>query len=143
MPDSVARLQFQLSCDVIGNLSQINVKQSDVDVVDANFAKLAAKGISIMISSGDSGSGYASDDSTCEGKNGGGTAGVGIDGTVIKTQQVEEVGTYGSTIYPTGISLTQKTVMVVPPPSPNHRHWVLNGAGQGAAISVPLESVAM
>ena len=68
-----------------GNLSQINVKQSDVDAVDANFAKLAAKGISIMISSGDSGSGYSSEDSTCDKPNGGATAGVGIDGTVAST----------------------------------------------------------
>jgi hypothetical protein len=30
-----------------------------VDAVDADFAKLAAKGVSIIIASGDSGSGYA------------------------------------------------------------------------------------
>jgi hypothetical protein len=60
-----------------GNLSQIGVKQADVDVVDANFAKLAAKGISIMISSGDSGSGYA-ESSPCEQDQG--EKGVGITG---------------------------------------------------------------
>ena len=42
-----------------GNLSQIQVKETDVRVIDRNFAKLAAKGISLLISSGDSGSGYA------------------------------------------------------------------------------------
>jgi len=65
-----------------GNLSQIGVKMADVNVVDANFAKLAAKGISIMISSGDSGSGYAESD-PCMGSEG--AKGVGIDGTVEKT----------------------------------------------------------
>ena len=61
-----------------GNLSQIGVKQADVDVVDANFAKLAAKGISIMISPGDSGSGYSANDQHCEMDHG--AKGVGIDG---------------------------------------------------------------
>ena len=41
-----------------GNLTQIHCDDTNVKVVDANFAKLAAKGVSIMISSGDSGSGY-------------------------------------------------------------------------------------
>ena len=36
-----------------GNLSQIHVKDSDVVAVDSNFQKLAAMGISIMISSGE------------------------------------------------------------------------------------------
>jgi hypothetical protein len=47
-------------------------------VVDGNFAKLAAKGISIMISSGDSGSGYAAPE-RCMAP---GAKGVGISGTV-------------------------------------------------------------
>ena len=42
-----------------GNLAQLQCKQADIDTTDANWAKLAAKGVSIMISSGDSGSGYA------------------------------------------------------------------------------------
>lgn len=41
-----------------GNLSQINVKDSDVATIDSNLAKMAALGMSVMISSGDSGSGY-------------------------------------------------------------------------------------
>ena len=52
-----------------GNLSQLHCKDADLSVVDANFAKLAAKGISIMISSGDSGSGYKVDNSQCEGSS--------------------------------------------------------------------------
>lgn len=56
---------------------------SDVAVVDANFAKLAAKGISIMISSGDSGSGYAEED-PCEM---GGEKSVGIKGDVITSMR--------------------------------------------------------
>ena len=41
-----------------GNLSQIHVKDSDVAVIDANLARMATLGMSVMISSGDSGSGY-------------------------------------------------------------------------------------
>mmetsp|Transcript_11808 Transcript_11808/g.19887 ORF Transcript_11808/g.19887 Transcript_11808/m.19887 type:complete len:581 (-) Transcript_11808:370-2112(-) len=41
-----------------GSLKRLNCKTADIDAVDANWAKLAAKGISVMISSGDSGSGY-------------------------------------------------------------------------------------
>jgi len=41
-----------------GDLKQLNCKAADVTAVDANWAKLAAKGVSVMISSGDSGSGY-------------------------------------------------------------------------------------
>eukprot|EP01048_Picozoa_sp_COSAG05_P020598 COSAG05_NODE_3539_length_2003_cov_2.410189_2_plen_290_part_00 len=73
-----------------GNLSQIHVKDSDVAAVDANFAKLAAKGISIMISSGDSGSGYSANDQHCEMDHG--AKGVGIDGEVIRQIKVMEVG---------------------------------------------------
>jgi hypothetical protein len=71
-----------------GDLSQIGVKQADVDVVDGNFAKLAAKGISIMISSGDSGSGYAPV-SACETQP---AKGVGIAGTVKSFQIVKDGG---------------------------------------------------
>jgi tripeptidyl-peptidase-1 len=42
-----------------GNLSQLHCKPEDIDTVDTNWAKLAARGFSMMISSGDSGSGYA------------------------------------------------------------------------------------
>lgn len=69
-----------------GNLSQIGVKMSDVGVIDANFAKLAAKGISIMISSGDSGSGYAGAGGACEAP---GSSGVGIEGTLSHSIPVE------------------------------------------------------
>jgi subtilase family serine protease len=41
-----------------GNLSQIHVKESDVATIDSNLQKMAAKGLSVMVSSGDSGSGY-------------------------------------------------------------------------------------
>jgi len=71
-----------------GNLTQINVKDSDVAVIDTNFAKLAAKGISIMISSGDSGSGYADDRGGCDGNLG--SKGVGIEGTGAQTTEVQE-----------------------------------------------------
>mmetsp|Transcript_28506 Transcript_28506/g.51830 ORF Transcript_28506/g.51830 Transcript_28506/m.51830 type:complete len:592 (-) Transcript_28506:171-1946(-) len=42
-----------------GDLDAIGCKKDNVDVVDADFAKLAAKGISVIFASGDSGSGYS------------------------------------------------------------------------------------
>merc|ERR1719188_403509 len=43
-----------------GEVSQIGCKASKVTEIDANFAKLAAKGITIIFASGDSGSGHSS-----------------------------------------------------------------------------------
>lgn len=43
-----------------GKLSQVGCAKEKVDDVDANFAKLAAMGITIIFASGDSGSGYTS-----------------------------------------------------------------------------------
>mmetsp|Transcript_66059 Transcript_66059/g.157974 ORF Transcript_66059/g.157974 Transcript_66059/m.157974 type:complete len:730 (-) Transcript_66059:115-2304(-) len=43
-----------------GDLDTIGCQKANVDVVDADFAKLAAKGISVIFASGDSGSGYSS-----------------------------------------------------------------------------------
>jgi tripeptidyl-peptidase-1 len=42
-----------------GNISELGCKAADVADVNVNFAKLAAKGISLIIASGDSGSGYS------------------------------------------------------------------------------------
>jgi len=42
-----------------GNMDKIGCKQAQIDDIDANFAKLAARGITIIFSSGDSGSGYS------------------------------------------------------------------------------------
>jgi hypothetical protein len=41
-----------------GNLTQLHCTDADVQAVDDNFAKLAAKGITILFASGDAGSGY-------------------------------------------------------------------------------------
>jgi len=41
-----------------GDLAQLHCEPAKIKVVDDNFAKLAAKGISIVFASGDSGSGY-------------------------------------------------------------------------------------
>lgn len=49
-----------------GNLSQVGCTDDAANYVDANFVKLAAKGITIIISSGDSGSGYAPAPSSCD-----------------------------------------------------------------------------
>lgn len=48
-----------------GNLTQIGCSSDNVKVVDTNFAKLAAKGITIIFASGDSGSGYAPPHAEC------------------------------------------------------------------------------
>jgi hypothetical protein len=49
-----------------GNLSQLQCGGDKVHAIDANFAKLAAKGISVLFSSGDSGSGYDPRDHSCD-----------------------------------------------------------------------------
>jgi len=49
---------FSISYGWQGSLSSIGCAQSDVEVTDENFKKLAARGISLLISSGDSGSQY-------------------------------------------------------------------------------------
>ena len=41
-----------------GDLAQVGCDTATVDVIDDNLAKLAAAGVSVVISSGDSGSGY-------------------------------------------------------------------------------------
>jgi hypothetical protein len=48
-----------------GSLSQIGCQEADVTAVDNDFAKLAAKGITIIFASGDSGSGYAPPQAQC------------------------------------------------------------------------------
>jgi len=70
-----------------GNLTQINVKDADVAIIDGNLVKMAAKGISVMISSGDSGSGYAAPN-MCEKP---GAKGVGISGTVLSSMEAQEM----------------------------------------------------
>merc|ERR1719272_1500118 len=42
-----------------GNLTQIGCQPDEVTDIDANYAKLAARGVTIIFASGDSGSGYA------------------------------------------------------------------------------------
>jgi hypothetical protein len=70
-----------------GNLSQVGCKPADLAVVDANFAKLAAKGISLMISSGDSGSGYSAKNTQCQKPEGGGSSGTELVGDVSLTSE--------------------------------------------------------
>ena len=52
-------LVHSVSYGVQGNLTQIGCKDAIVATIDANFAKLAARGITLIFASGDSGSGYA------------------------------------------------------------------------------------
>lgn len=65
-----------------GDLNQIHCSSADVGVVDDNFAKLAAKGITIVVASGDSGSGYTKP-SACP--DGGGQSGLALEGEVMQT----------------------------------------------------------
>ena len=69
-----------------GDLAQIGVKAADVTTIDANFQKLAAKGVSIIFASGDSGSGFAPPHppapAQCPEKPG--TAGKAYEGTSIR-----------------------------------------------------------
>jgi tripeptidyl-peptidase-1 len=60
LSDEAAPLVHSVSYGWQGALSQLGCKAANIKDVDANFAKLAAKGISIIIASGDSGSGYSS-----------------------------------------------------------------------------------
>ena len=65
-----------------GNLSHLHCQPSDVEAVDINWAKLAAAGFSIMISSGDSGAGYSTPQCTA----GSGDKGQAItSGTVLSS----------------------------------------------------------
>jgi len=72
-----------------GNLKQLQCEDSKVQVVDDNYAKLAAAGITIIFASGDSGSGYSpgSDPTACEGA---GTTGTILEGTILHTLPVME-----------------------------------------------------
>jgi len=58
--DSPDVLTNSISYGFQGSLDQLGCTSADVKTVDNNLAKLAAKGISVIISSGDSGSGYTS-----------------------------------------------------------------------------------
>ena len=48
-----------------GNLTQIQCEDSKIQTIDDNFAKLAAKGITVIFASGDSGSGYKPPETDC------------------------------------------------------------------------------
>lgn len=54
----VIPLVHSISYGFQGNLSKIHCQPADAAAVDSNLAKLAAKGITVVVSSGDAGSGY-------------------------------------------------------------------------------------
>ena len=64
-----------------GNLTQLHCTHKMVDVIDADFAKLAAKGVTIIFGSGDSGSGYTS---SCEAAHGVGLTGKGLHSMMVR-----------------------------------------------------------
>jgi hypothetical protein len=74
---------FSISYGWQGDLSQVQCTDAKLAVVDGNFAKAAAKGISVLVSSGDSGSGY-NPGGACSAHPG--KEGIAVtEGTVVKT----------------------------------------------------------
>ena len=71
-----------------GNLSQIGCKQADVDAVDSDFAKIAAKGLTIIFASGDSGSGYSPSNVQCTSNFADNTE---LTGTILYVEEVFDV----------------------------------------------------
>jgi subtilase family serine protease len=76
-----APLVWSVSYGWQGNLSLVHTKAADVEAIEINLAKLAARGFSILFSSGDSGSGYIEGDSGCKKPD----VGKAVSGTVLKT----------------------------------------------------------
>ena len=70
-----------------GNLTQVQCTDDKVKVIDDNYAKLAAAGVSIIFASGDSGSGYAPASKCMEAGHVTNTA---FEGTVKQTITVPE-----------------------------------------------------
>jgi subtilase family serine protease len=67
LADDAAPFVHSVSYGWQGDLSQLHCTADKIKVVDDNFAKLAAKGISIIFASGDSGSGYSPNHNQCMG----------------------------------------------------------------------------
>lgn len=92
--DSILRsndppLVHSVSYGIQGDLSKFGCKQANVNDVDSNFAKLAARGITIIFASGDSGSGY-DPSSTC-GDPAFHANGVAVEGETIKVNGKESI----------------------------------------------------
>lgn len=68
LADNAAPLVHSVSYGWQGDLTRIGCKEPEVSVIDSNFAKLAAKGITIIFASGDSGSGYDPHRAQCQTK---------------------------------------------------------------------------
>jgi len=83
LADETPPLVTSVSYGWQGNLTQIGCKDGDAASVDSDFAKLAAKGITIIFASGDSGSGYKPANK-CESKFDDNTE---LEGTSTQTQE--------------------------------------------------------
>jgi subtilase family serine protease len=74
-----------------GNLTQIGCKDAEVSVIDLDYQKLAAAGITIIFASGDSGSGYAAPrppmPPPCS-QTAPGTVGTAYTGTVLQNMTI-------------------------------------------------------
>lgn len=78
---------FSVSYGWQGNLSQIGCSGDNVDAVDKDFVQLAARGVTIVFASGDSGSGYSSMP-TCGPSDV--VDDVSLQGTVLRTTTADE-----------------------------------------------------
>ena len=63
LTDDEVPLMHSISYGWQGAFSDVGCSQADADTIDINFAKLALKGVSVIVASGDSGSGY---ETTCD-----------------------------------------------------------------------------
>jgi len=88
LADDASPLVHSISYGWQGALEQLHCEDAKIKVVDDNYAKLAAKGISIIFASGDSGSGYSPSDTQCMGAEGKPEE---YTGTVIKNITAENV----------------------------------------------------
>ena len=107
-------LVHSLSYGWQGDLGKINCLESDWVVVDNNFAKLAAKGISMIVASGDSGSGATGPAPTCQPDDF--TQGVALIGTVLQTQRAGNA--FGCCEVAQGVGADGWTFVADPHPSP-------------------------
>ena len=100
-----------------GNLTGIGCKDSDVAAVDADFAKLATKGITIIFASGDSGSGYTHPHPVCANFQDN-TELTGTVSNVMQVSNLQECCEYGSEVGGIGWSYAGKDTPPGPPPGP-------------------------
>jgi subtilase family serine protease len=91
LSDDAAPLVHSVSYGWQGNLTQLECMDDVVSTIDDNFAKLAAKGITIIFASGDSGSGYTPARNQCFGHTLNATNHTMIVGDIQESNIAEDV----------------------------------------------------